>query len=164
MPINRRSLCSDVCRNAHRSVLFAEWQGKNAAKRREYMAEWRANNRGWLADWNRQNAESRRAQKAAAQRRRRDRSGGALLIRDSDLNRAFARQGGRCAYCGTPASAEIRSWDHVVPLSRGGTDSIGNLLLACLPCNQQKHTKTVTEWRVWRKRMGMPDLQSLTVL
>lgn len=33
--------------------------------------------------------------------------------------------------------------DHVVPLSRGGTNYIDNIQPLCGPCNSQKHAKTI---------------------
>lgn len=50
----------------------------------------------------------------------------------------------RCAYCG--ASDKPFQPDHVKPVSRGGTDEIGNLALACIDCNRQKGTQTATEF------------------
>jgi 5-methylcytosine-specific restriction endonuclease McrA len=50
----------------------------------------------------------------------------------------------RCAYCGktnTPFEVE-----HIVPKSRGGTDRVSNLCLACHDCNQAKGDKTAEEW------------------
>jgi 5-methylcytosine-specific restriction endonuclease McrA len=52
--------------------------------------------------------------------------------------------GGRCAYCGDPAPLEI---DHRVPLSRGGTNSIENILPACGPCNRRKYAMSENEFR-----------------
>lgn len=49
----------------------------------------------------------------------------------------------RCAYCGGPATAV----DHIVPLSRGGSNFIFNLMPACLPCNSSKRSRRVEEWR-----------------
>ena len=46
----------------------------------------------------------------------------------------------KCAYCGTtdlPLQAE-----HIVPRSRGGSNRVGNLCLACAPCNQRKGNRT----------------------
>lgn len=42
-----------------------------------------------------------------------------------------------CKYCGvlTGPDAEI---DHVIPLSKGGTNELDNLVTACRPCNQAK--------------------------
>jgi hypothetical protein len=47
-----------------------------------------------------------------------------------------------CAYCPAPAG----SWDHVIPVSRGGTDDRENLVPACIRCNTSKHAKTPEEW------------------
>lgn len=49
-----------------------------------------------------------------------------------------------CFYCG---SREKICIDHVVPLSRGGNNSIGNYLPACLRCNSSKKNKTIMEWK-----------------
>jgi 5-methylcytosine-specific restriction endonuclease McrA len=49
-----------------------------------------------------------------------------------------------CQYCG--ALAEDGEPDHVLPLSRGGTDSINNLVWACKSCNRSKKDKTPDEW------------------
>lgn len=42
--------------------------------------------------------------------------------------------GALCAYCGLVAS----SWDHVRPISWGGTDEPDNMVPACWPCNKRK--------------------------
>jgi 5-methylcytosine-specific restriction endonuclease McrA len=54
----------------------------------------------------------------------------------------FARDGYRCQYCGRSA-AELKprhslTRDHVVPLSRGGTNDWSNVVTACSPCNTRK--------------------------
>lgn len=54
----------------------------------------------------------------------------------------------RCAYCG--ASEEL-TLDHVMPISRGGSNSIDNCVPACWPCNSSKNDRTYLEWR-----MGLP--------
>lgn len=48
-----------------------------------------------------------------------------------------------CAYCGAVAT-EV---DHVLPVSRGGTNVEENLAPACAPCNQSKGSRTPEEWR-----------------
>jgi 5-methylcytosine-specific restriction endonuclease McrA len=49
-----------------------------------------------------------------------------------------------CFYCGSFNNIEI---DHVIPLARGGSHSVGNLVAACVKCNRSKGSKFVTEWR-----------------
>lgn len=49
----------------------------------------------------------------------------------------------RCFYCGE-AGGTI---DHVIPLSRGGSHAIGNLVPACRTCNLSKGKKLIVEWK-----------------
>jgi 5-methylcytosine-specific restriction endonuclease McrA len=54
----------------------------------------------------------------------------------------FARDRYRCQYCGR-STAELRprqslTRDHLVPLSRGGTNDWTNVVTACSPCNTRK--------------------------
>src|SRR5947209_20273444 len=59
------------------------------------------------------------------------------------LNRraVFARDGGRCQYCG--ATAE--NIDHVIPRSRAGQHVWENVVAACRPCNARKGDRYVHE-------------------
>ncbi len=54
----------------------------------------------------------------------------------------FARDGYRCMYCGRHRSdlrhREFLTRDHVVPMSRGGTNTWQNVVTACSPCNNRK--------------------------
>jgi len=58
----------------------------------------------------------------------------------------FARDGGRCVYCGNVAT----SIDHVVPRSRGGRHEWANVVSACRRCNHVKADRTVSDlgWRM----------------
>lgn len=50
----------------------------------------------------------------------------------------------KCVYC----KGDAKCLDHVIPLSRGGHDTIDNLVAACKSCNTSKGRKLLTEWRV----------------
>lgn len=52
--------------------------------------------------------------------------------------------GNQCAYDGRLGPFHA---DHRVPLERGGTNEIANILPACAPCNLRKHTMTEEEFR-----------------
>ena len=49
-----------------------------------------------------------------------------------------------CAYCARHATTV----DHVLPKSRGGTNSWSNLVAACRPCNDRKGARTPKEARM----------------
>lgn len=51
----------------------------------------------------------------------------------------------RCSYCGCDLNWLTATLDHVVPKSKGGTDTIDNLVLACQPCNVQKADRLLGE-------------------
>jgi hypothetical protein len=49
----------------------------------------------------------------------------------------------KCVYCGaTPSEAKLEI-DHVLPVSRGGTNDIDNLVAACFRCNRGKRDKLI---------------------
>ncbi len=56
-----------------------------------------------------------------------------------------------CAYCGqTNVPLEV---EHIVPRTRGGSNRVSNLTIACHDCNQAKGKRTAAEW-------GYPDVQA----
>ncbi len=55
-----------------------------------------------------------------------------------------------CAYCGrSDVSLQV---EHIIPSSRGGSDRVSNLTMACSECNQEKGDKTAEEF-------GHPEVQ-----
>lgn len=55
----------------------------------------------------------------------------------------LADYGDVCAYCGAGDTLEM---DHVWPISKGGSHTLGNVLPACIPCNRSKSARTLVEW------------------
>jgi len=55
-------------------------------------------------------------------------------VKDLVWNRA----GGRCEYC---ASNEFLEFDHIVPVSRGGSNTYRNIQLLCQTCNRRKGSR-----------------------
>ena len=49
---------------------------------------------------------------------------------------------GECAYCDAPAT----TWDHVVPVSKGGLTEPYNIVPACRPCNSSKRDADLWDW------------------
>ena len=47
--------------------------------------------------------------------------------------------GGECWYCGVQTNPFLDfTIDHVIPVSKGGSDDLGNLVPCCRPCNCRK--------------------------
>lgn len=66
------------------------------------------------------------------------------------LKRLVARDGWACRYCTIGLGPELDDTrpviEHLTPLSRGGTNDLDNLGLACGPCNNEKGTMTEPEY------------------
>jgi len=54
------------------------------------------------------------------------------------LLKAAEKHGASCYYCSEKLDQEAITVDHVEPLANGGSHALGNLVLACKPCNQRK--------------------------
>jgi 5-methylcytosine-specific restriction endonuclease McrA len=71
---------------------------------------------------------------------------GSFKVFPHELNQILAQP---CFYCGTTEGITI---DHLIPISRGGRHSIGNLVASCKSCNSSKGNRTVSEFRHMRPR------------
>lgn len=105
-----------------------KWRDENKDARKEYQRKYQKDN---LFRWNQSEAK-RKATKL---------NNGIFEISDKEIINLYNTP---CAYCGSTNNISL---DHIVPLSRGGSHSIGNLISACMPCNLSKNSKTIMEWR-----------------
>ena len=138
----------------------AEWRAKNPEKKRQSDASWRARNTQRVVakhaiwrdvnrskvrisneGWRRRNPEAAALRQHV--RRARLASADVRTVTAKDWAALCGRFDNRCAYC---ADVGELTQDHIVPLSRGGRHAIGNLIPACMACNQAKHSKLLVEW------------------
>lgn len=62
----------------------------------------------------------------------------------------FLRDNFTCKYCGKiGGKLEV---DHAIPVFRGGTNNLDNLVTSCMNCNRKKRDKTPQEFDLWRRR------------
>lgn len=95
-------------------------------------------------NWNKANKAKRTL--AMAKRRAYQKGNGLFLVSDLEISKL---QSNPCFYCGN-AGGEI---DHVMPLTKGGTHSIGNLVPCCRTCNSSKNNQLLIVWKI-KKRAG----------
>lgn len=57
-----------------------------------------------------------------------------------------------CFWCGENISVSLGTFDHLVPRSKGGSNSCINLIIACQRCNQERASKNARETIGWIKR------------
>lgn len=60
-----------------------------------------------------------------------------------------------CAYCGAKGPLH---WEHIIPVSLGGPDSIDNMVRACAPCNLGKGARDPYQWYLGSKAEPIPRI------
>jgi 5-methylcytosine-specific restriction endonuclease McrA len=66
-----------------------------------------------------------------------------LHVTGKQVDARFAQFNHCCAYCGTTGDLHI---EHVVPISKGGTHVLSNIVPACKGCNLSKRDKDAEGW------------------
>jgi len=121
-----------------------QYKLENRAKLYAADAVWRANNKeksaARVAAWSKANPLKR----SESEGRRRARKLGTMTekITVEMFRSRLAEHGGVCAYCGDPPE----HWDHMTPLSRGGSHTLANLAPTCGPCNLSKGSSSYEDW------------------
>lgn len=115
-------------------------KNRQAARRRN--KKWREKNPDYFLHYQRSNPDT---VLAARIRRRNLRVNAPGDHTAEDIERQYNNQNGRCYYCGCELNGVYHK-DHVIPLSRGGSNGPENIVVACPPCNRSKSTKLPHEW------------------
>jgi len=130
----------------HRAWYLANRENVIEHQRAYYLAN-RMRYRAWREAWALAN---KNALKVIRSRRVNNKYVQALhRITEEMLLGRLAVFGYACAYCGGPHE----HWDHVKPLSKGGSHMIGNLRPSCQACNLRKGSKLPGHWFRLLKRL-----------
>ena len=125
------------------------WRERNEDVIKRYQQEWREANVEHVRAYARRYRQERPEIKLLSQAKRRAAARGSVnhfTLRD--VQEIFAFQFGECPYCGTNLSNAFEI-DHIVPLSRGGSNGPENIQLLCSRRNRKKHAKTHDEFLAW---------------
>ncbi len=115
-----------------------------------YCAKYRAENKEYyaqrFAEWRRANPEK---VKAKRHRRRARKANAKGTFTADDWKQRLAYHDYRCIYCGVEkheTKEKYLTMEHLIPLSRGGTNWPSNLAPSCKSCNCSKGTRTHFEF------------------
>jgi 5-methylcytosine-specific restriction endonuclease McrA len=77
----------------------------------------------------------------------------------------YARDDHACQYCGERFPASQLTFDHVIPVARGGRKEWENIVTCCIPCNRRKGDLLPDEagFRLVRRPRRPPALPHLTL-
>lgn len=136
------------------------WRDANAEKRRLTKKLWRQNNReeynakrraayivnpervlGYTRRWNAKNPDNLRASRHRRVARKRNAQGSHSA---ADIKEIKKQQRQKCAICMALLKNSCHI-DHIVALSKGGSNDRRNIQLLCAPCNLKKGTKDMIE-------------------
>jgi 5-methylcytosine-specific restriction endonuclease McrA len=134
-------------RRERKRSYYAENADKVRAHQRERnRRKYAKNPRAWLdyyKQWRQRNLDRARAYVRVAGNKRRAAAAGEHFT-FAEWKALLAEHEGHCAYCGSRERIEA---DHRMPLCRGGSNRIANILPACRHCNRRKHRRTEEEFR-----------------
>lgn len=115
------------------------WRNENKDKIREQKSVWLEKNKEkmdiWFAKWHEENRERIRAN---AHMKRKFKSETERHFTPTDVMRKFIAQQGACQYCKVDVVDDYHI-DHIIPVSKGGTNDAKNIQILCPTCNRKKH-------------------------
>jgi 5-methylcytosine-specific restriction endonuclease McrA len=142
-------------------VIHKKWRDANPEKCRSKAKKWRAENtaraalreKRWCAEnpekvratkerWHAANPGKFRLYKNRRRARKRAAGGSHTVEQIADL---FKKQNGKCVGCICSIKHGYHV-DHIIALSKGGSNDISNIQLLCALCNKRKNNKDPIVW------------------
>ena len=124
------------------------WKRANPEKNLEHTYKFRKKHPEKVKEWNQRRFNSERA------------AGKLTLTTLRKVKEENIKKYGvlTCIYCLIPIQPGQDSLDHLVPVSRGGTNEYENLSIACRKCNSKKRTRTHDEYFEYLKSSNVKPL------
>jgi 5-methylcytosine-specific restriction endonuclease McrA len=142
-----RSECRKCC-----SVMYAKWRARNLEKARANSTKWnKANLQKETARknrWAKANPEKKNAQ---TQRRRAMKRGNGGSYTAAEWQTLVEKYNYTCLRCGKQEPEIKLTIDHVLPLSKGGNNTIDNIQPLCKQCNSTKNAKFIDYRKQYEK-------------
>lgn len=125
------------------------YEEKNKEQFLEYGKHYRRDNKKELGDKKkryRQTEKGMLVERVHRERRRSQKLASKGHYTAQDIQEQYNRQRESCYYCRKKLHKKYHI-DHVAPLSKGGSNDIHNIVLACPSCNLSKSDKLLHQWR-----------------
>lgn len=129
---------------ARRKERYQNNKDVELARNKRWSDANREHHRSINREWSKRNVEAARALVA---RRRSVKLKAEGRYSKDDVLKMFVDQEKKCAECGCDLDAAGYNIDHIIPLTRGGSNWPDNLQLLCPPCNKSKGAKLPHEWK-----------------
>ena len=127
-----------------------EWRQENLARARarsrSYSAAHRAEKREYDVVYRKTNHAARLADCALRRAQKRGARIGCRKAYAAFVGWARTEESIACHWCHEETKPGERHRDHIIPISRGGADSVENLCVACPTCNLKKGTRMPDEF------------------
>ncbi len=142
--------CKKAGTKSRCKVCIRAYNAKYIEEKKAYDAKRYAKNRekdiARVTRWRKDNPEKSRA---SDHRRRARKANAKGTFTADDWKQRLAYHDYKCIYCGVEkhdTKEKYLTMEHLIPLSRGGTNWPSNLAPSCMSCNCKKHTKTHFEF------------------
>lgn len=142
LPDKKRNICKECAKAKTR-----EWKANNLKRKRAsnlYYEDFKRDKKrkSELAKIRNKTIQAKFKMKCSRKRRLINFNSKRFNITDKDLRRLMRSS---CWNCKTYNN---QTFDHIIPLSRGGSHGIGNIMILCQTCNLSKHASTIMEWKI----------------
>lgn len=119
---------------------YKEWRAKHPGYYAAMSREWRLEHPNYHAQWCVENKEKVRHYSRKRDKRLKDADGSYTL---DEWNNLIEKYEYKCLRCGTSLSRDELTVDHIIPISKQGTNYISNIQPLCQSCNSWKHARYI---------------------